>query len=192
GRDKTGVVRLEREGKTRLLIKVTNIRGEWSVYAAPDLPATFPAAVKDQLAREFPRQKGGGDKPAATSAEAKYYKISTLPVPRDCVLEVGGLAMRPDGKLYACTRRGEIWLVSNPNADDPEKTKCKLVASGLHEPLGLFLDGKDLYVTQRPELTRLRDTDGDEVFDEFTTVCDKYGVSGDYHEFAFGGVRDKE
>ena len=28
--------------------------------------------------------------------------------------------------------------------------------------------------------------------DEFTTVCDKWGVSGDYHEFAFGPARDKD
>ena len=27
--------------------------------------------------------------------------------------------------------------------------------------------------------------------DEFVTVCDKWGVSGDYHEFAFGPARDK-
>ena len=28
--------------------------------------------------------------------------------------------------------------------------------------------------------------------DEFVTVCDKWGVSGDYHEFAFGPARDKD
>ena len=27
---------------------------------------------------------------------------------------------------------------------------------------------------------------------EYVTVCDKWGVSGDYHEFAFGPARDKE
>jgi hypothetical protein len=60
------------------------------------------------------------------------------------------------------------------------------------EALGLVVDGKDVYIAQRPELTKLVDTDGDDVADEYTTVCDKWGVSGDYHEFAFGPARDKE
>jgi len=126
------------------------------------------------------------------ASEADHYRIVTIPIPKDVVLEVGGLAMRPDGKLLACTRRGEVWLISNPNADDPDKIKFKLFASGLHEALGILVDGKDVYVTQRPELTRLIDRDGDDVVDEYVTVCDKWGVSGDYHEFAFGPARDKK
>ena len=54
------------------------------------------------------------------------------------------------------------------------------------------MDGKDVYVVQRPELTKLVDTDGDDVADEYETICDKWGVSGDYHEFAFGPARDKD
>jgi hypothetical protein len=45
---------------------------------------------------------------------------------------------------------------------------------------------------QRPELTKLVDRDGDDVADEYTTVCDQWGVSGDYHEFAFGPAKDKQ
>ena len=70
--------------------------------------------------------------------------------------------------------------------------KFKLFATGLHEALGLLVDGKDVYVVQRPELTKLVDKDGDDVADEYVTVCDKWGVSGDYHEFAFGPARDKD
>jgi hypothetical protein len=125
-------------------------------------------------------------------SEARHYRIVTLPVPRDLVLEVGGLAFRPDGKLLACTRRGEVWLVSNPGSDDPDKITFKRFASGLHEALGLCVVGKDVYVVQRPELTKLVDTDGDDVVDDYVTVCDKWGVSGDYHEFAFGPARDRD
>src|ERR1700676_1479476 len=128
----------------------------------------------------------------AFAAEADHYRIVTLPIPKDVVLEVGGLAMRPDGKLLACTRRGEVWLIDKPNADNPDDVKFKLFASGLHEALGLDVDGKDVYVVQRPELTKLVDRDGDDVVDEYVTVCDKWGVSGDYHEFAFGPARDKD
>ncbi len=49
-----------------------------------------------------------------------------------------------------------------------------------------------MYVVQRPELTKLTDSDGDGKADEFHTVCDKWGVTGDYHEFAFGPARDKD
>src|SRR5262249_14435830 len=124
----------------------------------------------------------------APNPEAAPDRIATLPIPKDISLEVGGLALRPDGKLLACTRRGEVWLISNPTAEDPDKIKYKLFANGLHEALGLHLEGKDLYVVQRPELTKLTDKDAD----EHVPVCDRWGVSGDYHEFAFGPARDKD
>ena len=43
-----------------------------------------------------------------------------------------------------------------------------------------------VYCVQRGELTRLIDTDGDDRADRYETVCDSWGVSGNYHEFAFG------
>ena len=49
----------------------------------------------------------------------------------------------------------------------------------------------DLYLVQRPEITLVRDTNGDDVADEFLTINDKFGCSGDYHEYIFGPARDK-
>ncbi|HVS36714.1 MAG TPA: hypothetical protein VMS17_14230, partial [Gemmataceae bacterium] len=178
-------------GKNQLLIKVGNIAGDWAVYVAPELPPSWPAKVRDQLAKDFPTPAAAAN-PAANSAENAFYRMVTLPVPTDCIMEVGGLAFRPDGKLLACTRRGEVWLIEHPESEDADKMKFKLFASGLHEALGLCVDGKDVYVVQRPELTKLVDADGDDVADEYQTVCDKWGVSGDYHEFAFGPARDKD
>jgi hypothetical protein len=125
--------------------------------------------------------------------EAAHYRIVTLPVPKDIVLEVGGLGFRTDGKLLACTRRGEVWLISNPSSEDLSRVQYKLFAAGLHEALGLLVESEStVYVVQRPELTKLVDIDGDDVADQYLTVCDKWGVSGDYHEFAFGPARDKQ
>src|SRR4029077_2663897 len=45
---------------------------------------------------------------------------------------------------------------------------------------------------QRPELTKLVDKDGDDVADDHVTGCEQGGVSGDFHEFAFGPARDKD
>jgi glucose/arabinose dehydrogenase len=175
-------------GKNHLLIRVGNIAGDFAVYVCPEFPAALETKFGKKLERDF-AQKKGGKNPSLIAAEAKHYKLQTVPLPKDVILEVGGLAFRPDGKLLACTRRGEIWLIENPESET--KANFKLFATGLHEALGLYVEGKDVYCVQRPELTRIRDIDGDDVADEYTTICDKWGVSGDYHEFAFGPAKDK-
>ncbi|HCN78804.1 MAG TPA: hypothetical protein DIT13_16610 [Verrucomicrobiales bacterium] len=43
---------------------------------------------------------------------------------------------------------------------------------------------------QRPELTRLRDTDGDGVADHYETLNDDWQVTDNWHEFTFGLRRD--
>ena len=59
-------------------------------------------------------------------------------------------------------------------------------AHGLHEPLGLAWKEGWLYVVQRPDVSRLRDADGDGRADIFEVVADGWGISGEYHEYAFG------
>ncbi len=129
---------------------------------------------------------------APAPTEADYYPIFALPIPDDVVLEAGALEMMPDGKLAVSTRRGEIWMVENPLSDDPAQIHFKRFAHGLHEVLGLAQHGGWLYVTQRGELSRLKDTDGDGRADEFETVSDGWGINGDYHEYAFGSKFDRE
>ncbi|MEO5995120.1 MAG: hypothetical protein ABIQ00_00400 [Chitinophagaceae bacterium] len=43
-----------------------------------------------------------------------------------------------------------------------------------------------------PELTRIKDTDGDGQADLDETVTDDFGVAGNYHEFNYGPVRNKD
>ena len=98
----------------------------------------------------------------------------------------------PGGKLAVSTRRGEIYLVENPLADDPGKqSKFVRFAHGLHEVLGLAYRDGWLYVTQRGELSRIKDSDGDGVADRFETVADLQEINGDYHEYAFGSKFDR-
>src|SRR5947209_3769601 len=88
---------------------------------------------------------------AGSPKEADYYQIQTYDLPKGEVLEVGGLAMLPDGRLAVGTRRGEIWMVHNALGKDPAKdAKITRYAQGLHEILGLAYKGGWLYVTQRP------------------------------------------
>jgi hypothetical protein len=85
-----------------------------------------------------------------------------------------------------CTRRGEVWVLDNAYSANGEDVEYTLVTDGLQEPLGLLeLDGW-IYFVQRGELSRMRDTDGDDRADEIETVCDTWRISGNYHEYNFG------
>jgi glucose/arabinose dehydrogenase len=122
-------------------------------------------------------------------AEREYYNVSAVPMPPGEVLEVSGLEWLPGGKLAVSTRRGEIWVATNPASEAPE---WKRFAHGLHEPLGISFHDGWLWATQRPEVTRMKDTDGDGKADVFENVAAPWGINGDYHEYAFGARSPKD
>ncbi len=116
-----------------------------------------------------------------------YYDIENIPLPKGLDPQIGGLSVSPDGTLFACFHRGEVFTYH------PEHKHWHQFAFGLHEPLGMLaVSDKEVLVMQRPELTRIIDTDGDGVGDVFETVSDKFGISGNYHEFAFGPARNSK
>jgi glucose/arabinose dehydrogenase len=125
-------------------------------------------------------------------AEEDYYRLVRFTIPPGVVLEAGALEMLPDGRLAVGTRRGEVWLVDRACAADPAQARFTRFAHGLQEILGLAWRDGWLYVTQRPELTRLKDSDGDGKADVFETVSDGWEISGDYHEYAFGSRFDRQ
>jgi len=123
--------------------------------------------------------------------ESDYYPIQPVPNPDKFVLEVGALEHAPDGTVYAATRRGEVYRVTGAEETDLSRAKISVFARGMHECLGAaWVDGS-LIVQQRPELTRLKDEDGDGRADVFETFSDQFGLSGDYHEYAFSSRPDK-
>ena len=124
--------------------------------------------------------------------EEDYYKIIKIPIPEGIVLEAGGLEVMPDKKLAVSTRRGDVYMVENAFEDTGDNAKFTLWAEGLHEVLGLSYADGWLYAAQRPEVTRIKDLDGDGRADLFETVSDGWEISGDYHEYAFGSKFDKE
>jgi glucose/arabinose dehydrogenase len=133
-----------------------------------------------------------GEEPPVEQSD--YYRVETYELPKGLILEASGLAVLPDGKLAVAIRRGEVWILQHPSAEPPtaEAVGYKLFASGMHELLGLAYHEGDLYVTQRSEVTRLRDIDGDGVADEYRCVSHGWGVSGAYHEYAYGPVFDRD
>lgn len=114
--------------------------------------------------------------------EEDYFRILRMSVPENVMLEVGGLALLPNGDLGISTRRGDVFIVENPTSPRPFYRKF---ASGLHEILGLVYKDGALYCAQRGELTKLVDTDNDGKADVYETVA-SWPVSGHYHEYSFG------
>ncbi len=143
---------------------------DWDDVGAPPPPAPAPLPVR-----------------AATPHEARAdaphsYEIQEVALPPEMAPEISGVAFTPGGALVVVNRHGEVWLNANPPG--PE---WRRFAAGLHEPLGVLARSeREVWVTQRPELTRLRDTSGDGVADRYETVNEDWSVTDNWHEFTFG------
>lgn len=125
--------------------------------------------------------------PLAADPWTEAFDIEFATIPPEVDPQVGGLDTLPDGRLAVCFHRGELMIY------DPAEKSWSMFAQGLHEPLGLLADAPDdMIVMQRPELTRLRDADGDGEADTYETLYDGFGLSGNYHEFNFGPARDAD
>jgi len=122
--------------------------------------------------------------------EEDFYTINTVPIPQNIALEVGGMVLLPNDALAVCTRQGEVWIITNPYGKNGQPPRYRLYAQGLHEALGLNYIKGDLYLTQRSELTRLHDEDGDGEADVYETVY-SWPLEGNYHEYSYGPVLDK-
>jgi glucose/arabinose dehydrogenase len=146
--------------------------------------------------------------PAATGAdESEYYRLISIatsqaqtqsrsknwkPAPQGLALEVSGLDVLDERRVAVAIRKGEVWILDGVYDDPPANVTYRRFASGLHEPLGLLKVDDAFYVAQRPELTKLRDIDGDGVADEYLTAASGWGVTGHYHEYAYGPERDRD
>lgn len=125
---------------------------------------------------------------SATDSRSKTWK----PAPDGLALEVSGMTLLDDGRLAVAIRKGEVWILDGVYDDPPENVTYSRFATALHEPLGLLQKDGDLYTAQRTELTRMRDVDGDGVADEYLTAAKGWGVTGHYHEYAYGPKLDGE
>jgi glucose/arabinose dehydrogenase len=167
------------------VVKPTAARVGALVLAGVVAAASTASAQQEPTPDDLVRAGFRDNREAASAAENEYYRLLTLPLPPEVVMEVGGLLQMSDGRIMAATRRGDVYIVEGAYSDPPAPT-FKLFASGLAQPLGLLeLDGW-IYFAQRGELSRMRDTDGDDRVDVIETVTDDWALSGNYHEYAFG------
>ena len=129
---------------------------------------------------------------AHAAQQSDFYLREEIPLPPGEIMEIGSIALMPDQKIAVTTRRGDLWICSGAYGDDLKKVSWKKFAQNLHEPLGMFYQDGWLYLTQRPEVTRIKDSTGSGVADTFETICSDWGIKGNYHEYAFGSTPDKE
>jgi glucose/arabinose dehydrogenase len=118
---------------------------------------------------------------------ATSYRVENLPLPRGIAPEAASVTFSSDGELAVCFRRGHLYLM------DLKTQRWRRFAEGFQSPLGVIAGGKgEFFVAHLPELTRVADTDDDGRADLYETVADDWGLSGNYHEFLYGPVRDKD
>lgn len=118
------------------------------------------------------------------TVSAAGFKIERMPNPPGVDPQIGGVAALPDGKIATVFHRGELMIF------DSAAKSWKKFAEGLQEPLGIVAESPSTFVVmQRAELTRIKDSDGDGKADDYETVWDGFGMTGNYHEFAFGPAK---
>ncbi len=125
---------------------------------------------------------------AFAQAPNTSYRVENVPLPRGIAPEVASVTFSADGQLAVCFRRGYLYLMNT------KTQRWTRFAEGFQSPLGIMAGAKagEFYVAHLPELTHVVDTDGDGKADLYETISDQWGLSGNYHEFLYGHVRDKE
>ncbi len=118
-------------------------------------------------------------------ANPKGYSVETIATPKDAYFHIAGLDIDKQGRVYCATRYGDVWIL--------DKGEWIQFAKGLQEPCGLVVDDDgSVVVTQKPEMTRLVDSDQDGVADLYLKLSHEWEFHNNYHEFNFGGVKDNE
>src|SRR5690625_4681890 len=106
---------------------------------------------------------------------------------REQLFEGLGLDVAPDGTLVVATRTAGIWRLKDG--------EWHLFADGLFDSLGLIVEdeqGLSMVVSQKAELTRITDTNGDGRADMFETLFDAHSFHGNYHTYMHGPAQDDQ
>jgi mono/diheme cytochrome c family protein len=94
-----------------------------------------------------------------------------------------------DGKLAFTSLKGHVYIAHDTNGDGVED-KLTVFEEGLASPYGIIADDKELIVAHKPELLRLRDSDGDGRVDVSGVLATGWGFTDNYHDWTCGIVRD--
>lgn len=112
-------------------------------------------------------------------------------LPIDASIMPTAITWLPDGRMAFTSLRGHVWLAADTDADGLED-QLTLFEEGLAAPFGILADGDAILVAHKPELLRLRDTDGDGRADQREIVASGWGYTDDYHDWTSGLIRDAQ
>jgi mono/diheme cytochrome c family protein len=132
------------------------------------------------------------EKAPATAQLPAGYSIENYYAPQDNygrkqLFEALGLTLTKDGTVVVATRNAGIWRLV--------KGEWQFFAEGLFDSLGVVAEdarGLVLVAGQKAELTRISDTNGDGVADQYETLYDAHSYHGNYHTYMHGPVRGKD
>jgi putative heme-binding domain-containing protein len=140
-------------------------------------PAQWPQVIRTQ-------GKRGQGRPYAVDEITLPFKN-----PWNSLLFIGGHAFLPSGSAVLCTMQGEVWRVDGLD-DSLAQLSWRRIATGLHQALGMVVDGDSIYVLGRDQITRLVDLNGDGEIDFYECVTNAYRTSAAGHDFICGLERD--
>ena len=165
-----------------------------SMIHSPDaLRIVFLCSPHRSLPRSRVRRQGKKNRPKPATARTTITSSSVTSLPKGEVLEAGAIEIMPDGKVAVGTRRGEIWMIDNAYADDPEAGEVHPLRP---RPARGARPGPEGRLALRrpsgPTSAASRTPHGDGKADLFEVVTDGWEINGDYHEYAFGSRFDKD
>ncbi len=175
------------------------VKLEWKKAGSDDYQVVPPSALHSEVGQTFvtspgdkrwfyeedPRRPGDGRPLAGVhpSFDLETFRPPTF------TPAVGGMTFLKDGRLAVCTwdQVGSVYILSK-TGEGIEDYEVQQFATGLGEPLGVLEHDGAIYVTQKQEVTKLVDTDGDGKADRYEALAAGWPASHDYHEFSFNLV----
>ena len=111
--------------------------------------------------------------------------------PWNALMFMGDHDFLPDGSALVATILGDVWHVSGLEAGSTE-VRWRRFAAGLHQALGLVVQGGEAYVLGRDQITRLKDLDHDGEADLYENFSNVMKTSPAGHDFTCGLERDAQ
>jgi len=141
-----------------------------------------PKSTFDNRKQPLKITKSIADLPAGYSIESYFPPKDNFG--REQLFEALGLALTHDNTLVVGTRTAGIWRLN--------KGEWQLFAEGTFDSLGILVEDKKgltIIAGQKAELTRISDTNGDGVADNYETLFDAHSYHGNYHSYMHGPTR---
>ena len=155
-------------------------------------------SVTSTAKQRIPAANSPVTQPISTSAPANVTStpgFDGVRLPIDTSVMPTSMTWLPDGRFAFTSLKGHVWIA---NAEPQESVAASakteplsvtLFEEGLAAPFGILADGDSIIVAHKPEILRLRDTDGDGRADTREVVASGWGFNDNYHDWTGGIVR---